>query len=229
MTESQNTPHTPPPSLEESGPPVRARSAIHGRSALHWFLEGALIVVSVLLGFGLSEFREARAERDLTARVLNGIRAEIEHNQRVLEPLVPIHTQWAEALKQVDTSKGDETGLEVWFASRPPLPRDASAPFPFLRRSAWDAALASGALRLIDYDVAAALADVYTMQEIATGNVQRLAAGALSTPATYEAAKPATVQLLWLTLLDIQSAETLLLARYHQHLPTVIAAADSYE
>jgi hypothetical protein len=228
MTETQIAPHSPPDS--EPAPQTEARVSRLGRSARHWLFEGILIVVSVLLGFGLTEFREAQAERELTGRVLNGIRAEIEYNLSVLEPFVPMHTQWLQALAKVDTSQGNQTGLDVWFATRPPLPLDGTSPFPSLRRSAWDAAVAGGALRLIDYDLAAALADVYGMQEQATTDVQRLATGALSTPAIYEAtSRPASVRLLWLTLADIQSAEALLLSRYRQHLPAVTSAAGTYK
>jgi hypothetical protein len=230
MTESQNAPSPRVPPHNEPTPQAEARVSTFGRSARHWFFEGVLIVASVLLGFGLSELREARAERELTGRVLDGIRAEIEYNLSVLEPFVPMHTQWVQALAKADTSLGDQTGLDVWFATRPPLPLDGTSPFPFLRRSAWDAAVAGGALRLIDYDVAAALADVYGMQELATANVQRLASGALSSPAIYDAAsQPASVRLLRLTLEDIQSVEVLLLSRYREHLPTVIAAAGRYQ
>jgi hypothetical protein len=188
-------------------------------------LEGVLIVVSVLLAFAVDEFREGRANREFAARVLNGIHAEMEHNLATLEPYVPMHTEWVEALQQVDTSKGSETALDVWFATRPLLPSDRKTPFPSLRRSAWDAAVSGDALRLIDYDVAAALADVYRAQEQASANVQRLAAGALSSTATYDASmRAASVRLLWLTLADIQSAEALLLDLYRQHLPAIRTA-----
>ena len=188
-------------------------------------LEGLLIVVSVLLAFAVDEFREGRANREFAARVLNGIQAEMEHNLATLEPYVPMHTEWVEALKTVDTSNGSETGLDVWFATRPPLPLNRKTPFPSLRRSAWDAAVSGDALRLIDYDVAAALADVYRAQEQASANVQRLAAGALSSTTTYDASmRAASVRLLWLTLADIQSAEALLVDLYRQHLPTIRTA-----
>jgi hypothetical protein len=219
----------------ESSPPPQAEAvAVAGvpasasrKNVVHWVLEGLLIVVSVMLGFGVSELREARAERDLTARVLNGIRTEIEHNVAALEPFVPMHTQWMQALVKGGTTAGHQTGLQVWFATRPPLPLDGTSPFPLLRRSAWDAAVAGGTLRLIDYDVAAALADVYGMQEQAAANIQRLANGPLSTTAVYEPeSRDASVRLLWLTLADIQAAEALLLERYREHLPAIVAAAE---
>ena len=197
-----------------------------GKTPVHWLLEGLFIVVSVLLAFAVGEFREAGANRELTARVLTGIKAEMEHNLATLEPFVPMHTRWLEALQKTDSSTGRQAGLDVWFATRPPLPLDGKSPFPFLRRSAWDAAVSGGTLRLIDYDVAAALADVYRAQELATANVERLAAGALSSTTTYDpASRAASVRLLSLTLADIESAEALLLDLYRQHLPTIRNAA----
>ena len=228
MTDSQQ--NAGAPAVHESAAGATKPAGGLRKGVVHWLLEGVLIVVSVLLAFAVSEFREARAERDLTGRVLAGISAEIEYNLGVLEPFVPMHAEWMAALVKAEAAEGDQSGLQVWFATRPPLPLDGSTPFPSLRRSAWDAAVAGGSLRLVDYDVAAALADVYGMQEQATANVQRLATGALSTPAIYEPAnRRASVGLLWLTLADIQSAEALLLARYREHLPTIVAAAAAYD
>jgi hypothetical protein len=192
----------------------------------HWLLEGVCIVVSVALGFALAQYGERRDERELADRVLTSVVAEVEHNRAILGPLVPIHGAWVQALSQPDTSRSGRSALDVYFAARPQLPVEAESPFPFLRRSAWDAAVSGGALRLIDYEVAEALSEIYRMQEIATDNVERLANGALSSPATYDPAnREASVRLLWLTLADIQSAEALLLTLYERHLPAVRTAA----
>ena len=223
---------TEPQSVTELDAPVptpQARASRVPKAARRWVLESVLIVASVLLGFGLNELREARAERKLTARMLEGVRAEIAHNLGVLDPFVSMHTQWVKALDESDVTTGRQSGLDVWFATRPPLPPSSATPFPSLRRSAWDAAVAGGALRLVDYDVAAALTDVYSMQDLATANLQRLANGPLTTPAIYDpASRAAAVRMLWLTLADIQYAEVLLLARYREHLPAISAAAAKY-
>jgi hypothetical protein len=197
-----------------------------GKSAVPWLLEGLLIVVSVALGVWVSQLQQARADRDYAARVLSSLQAEIEHNHAALEPYVPFHRTWAGALSSVPLADEAQSGLDIWFATRPSLPATATTPFPHLRRSAWDAALAGDALRLIDHDVSAALSDIYRMQEIAGGNVDRLANGALSATTTFDPAsrRPAT-KLLWLTLVDIQSAEALLLDLYRRHLPLVRSAA----
>ena len=206
---------------------MQSVSARIGRTPPQWLLEGLFIIVSVALGFAVAQYGEHRSNRELATRVLRNLQGEVEHNLALLEPMVPIHHKWVEALDKVDTSNRSQSGLDLYFATRPPLPEKAESPFPFLRRSAWDAALSGGTLRLIDYDVAAALSEIYRVQEIATGNVDRLAKGALSTTATFDpASRAASIRLLWLTTLDIESAETILLELYKKHLPTIRAAAN---
>jgi hypothetical protein len=197
------------------------------RVPVHWLFEAGLIVIGVALGFWVTQIQEARQNREHAMTVLKGVRAEVEHNRATLEPFVPMHSKWVEALEKADTSISSQSGMDVYFATRPAFPAGAKSPFPFLRRSAWDVALSGGALRLIEYDVAAALSDIYQVQEIATGNVARLANGVLSSATPFDPASRApSVRLLWLTVADIASAEAALLDLYRQHLPTIRAAAD---
>jgi predicted nucleic acid-binding protein len=158
---------------EDAGVKANSDVARVGRTLPHWLLEGIFIIVSVALGFGVAQFNEYRDNRELAARALKSLQTELEHNLSILEPMVPVHRNWVKALAKADTSKVDQSGLDVYFATRPDLPSDSKSPFPFLRRSAWDAALSGGALRLIDYDVAAALSEIYRVQEIAIDNVDR--------------------------------------------------------
>jgi len=191
-----------------------------------WLLEGIFIVVSVLLGFGVTQYGEYRDNREFAARALSSISAELASNRQSLEPLLPIHREWVEALFKADTSDTNRAAIDVYFALRPTLPEGAKSPFPFLRRSAWDAALAGGALRLIDYDTATMLSEIYRLQETATENVQRLANGALSSASTFDPAdRSAAIRMLWLTMKDIETAESALLDLYRQHLPHIRSAA----
>jgi hypothetical protein len=197
-----------------------------GKTAAHWLLEGFFIVVSVGLGFGVAQYRESRANHELAGRVLKSLQAEVEHNLETLAPLVPIHRAWMDALDKVDVSKSTRSGLDLYFDTRPKLPESAKANFAFLRRSAWDAAVSGGALRLIDFDVAAALSDIYVTQEIATSNVGRLVNGPFSSTATFDPAnRAASARMLWLTMADIQSSEEILVDLYRKHLPAIRAAA----
>ena len=195
-----------------------------GKTSAHWLLEGLFIVISVTLGFGVAQYRESRANHELAARVLKGLQAEVEHNLSTLEPFVPRHLTWMDALQKADLSKGTQNGFDLFIATRP---AGGDLNFAFLRRSAWDAAVSGGTLRLIDYDLAAALSDIYVTQAVVTGNVERLANGAFSSTATFEpASRAASVRLLWLTMADIQSSEVMLVKLYQKHLPAIRAAAN---
>ena len=210
---------------ETGSNPPELTAAPRRRSFPHWLLEGLFIVISVMLGFAVAQFGEYRNNRELAARVLASMRAEIESNIALLEPMVPIHSKWADALRSVDTSNAAQSGLDLFFATRPPLPAKTS-PFPVLRRSAWDAAVSSGALRLMDYSVAEALSEVYAVQAIATGNVDKLSNAFHSTTAPFDpAARVAAARMLWLTIEDIRYAEAALLELYRKHLPAIRAAA----
>ena len=202
---------------------VRPRA---GEPAIKWLFEGLLIVISVGLGFWVAQMGESRRDRDLAARALASLRAEVDHNVSLLEPMVPFHEQWLAARAAADGAAGTTSGFDVFQSLRPPIPKPAQAPFPFLRRSAWDAAVSGGALRLIDYEVAAALSDVYRVQEIVDTNVNRLASGALASADSFDPARrPETLRLLWLTLADICASERALLELGRQHLPTFRSAA----
>jgi hypothetical protein len=211
----------------EPGSPAPAPVPAPARKSLpHWLLEGLFIVLSVALGFGVAQYGEYRSDRELASRALNGIRSEIEQNLAILEPYVPFHRTWVNALAHADTSNATQSGIDIMFGVRPELPEHAMSPFPFLSRSAWDAAVSSGAFRLIDYELAAKLSDIYRLQEIASGNVERLANGALSATPTFDpAARMPSVRLLWLSVNDIQTAEAGLIDLYKQHLPLIRAAA----
>lgn len=195
-------------------------------TALRWLREATVIVASVLLGFCAAEFGDEKRDRELRTRVLRGIAAEVAANEAGIAAVVDRHRQWVAAL---DTSRHfaeAQSAIDVFFATRPPMPDGVRSPFPILSRSAWDAAVSSGAMRLIDYDLSAALSDIYRMQETATQNVERLANGALSAVSTYDPKlRPQAVRLLWLTLADIHAAEAVLLDMYRRHLPAIRAAA----
>jgi hypothetical protein len=184
-----------------------------------------LIVVSVALGYAAAQYAARGQEIELARRALQGLEEEVRYNSAVLQPFVPMHEQWVAAMTAPAEEAG-RSGMEVFFATRPPLPGDARSPFPVLRRSAWDAALAAGALRVIEFETSAALSDIYRVQEILTDNVNRLAEGVLSQVAVFETdTRDAAVRLLWLTLADIAAAETDLLKLYEQHSPMLEIAA----
>lgn len=192
-----------------------------GREQSRWLREGFLIVLSVALGFAFAQFGQYREDRQLSARIISNVQAELADNLNSLQPLVTLHRIWLDSLSKADTTRRNQSGLDVWFSTRPPLPADVKSAFPFLSHSAWNAAVSGGALRLIDYDLAADLSAIYRMQEVVNANINRLAQGALSSAATFDPnSRGPSVRLLWLTLADIESAERALLELYQKHLPT---------
>lgn len=78
---------------------------------------------------------------------------------------------------------------------------------------------------VLEYDVVAALTEIYRMQETVTDNIERLASGPLAQTTTYDpASRDPSARLLWLTLADIHAAEAMLVELYHEHIPVLRAA-----
>ena len=195
------------------------------KPAIRFLLEGLLIVVSVALGFAVAQYGESRANRELGDRVLQGLRAEVERNLATLEPQLAMHRKWLQALANVAPSNGSQTGRDVFLATWPDFnPNDVKSPFRFLNRGAWDAALSTGALRLVDYDVVARLSEIYQWQESLEAAVEKLP---YTTTAFFDpASRSAAVQQLAFQINAIELTEGFLLAAYREHLPAIRAAAD---
>ena len=204
---------TPAPTLRNEKPAVR------------FLLEGLLIVVSVALGFAVAQYGESRANQELADRVFEGLRAEVERNLATLEPQLTMHRKWLQALARVAPSNGRETGRDVFMATWPDFnPNDVKSPFRFLNRGAWDAALSSGAMRLIEYDVVERLSEIYQWQESLEAAVEKLP---YTTTAFFDpASRTAVVQQLAFQIFAFALTEGFLLAGYREHLPAIRSAAD---
>jgi hypothetical protein len=197
-----------------------------GATVAHWLIEGVFIVASVLLAFGVGEFREHRANRELAGRALSHLKAEVEHNRSVLEPYSKLHAQWANALGTTVPSSGRPSGIDAYLAARPALPAGAKAEFPTdLRRGAWDAALSTGVLRLMDYDLVAAFSQIYEAQSFCNHTTNRVVTAVTSTTAFDPAGGGLAIRQLTVDLNSLAFAEKLLADLYDQHLPAIRAAA----
>jgi hypothetical protein len=202
-----------------------------GAASVRWLLEGVLIVISVLLAFGVEEYRESRANRELATRVLTGLQTEIGHNLATLEPYLAKHRRWMGALNkwlQTDRTttlaRSGATGLNVFIATWPDFDANNIKPaFPILRRGAWEAALSTSALRLVDYDVAAKLSEIYEWQRSLAAAIEGLPYS--STSFFDPVNSVASVQHLAFQINAIELTEQFLLEAYRQHLPAIRAAA----
>ena len=207
----------------ESGTPAAAPIPSRKKTG-QWLLEGVFIVVSVALGFAVSQFGEYRNERQLAQRMLESIRIEVEYNRRALEPYVPFHRDWRDRLTKADSKSVTTNGVDFFFASRPAMPTDMRANVPFLRHAAWDTATSTGALRLIDYDLAAGLSEVYSMQQYAASTFSSL----FGQSAFYDpSAGVATARLAQTVMQEMTWTEELLLGLYDKHLPALRSASGS--
>jgi hypothetical protein len=213
--------HSDPPAIDGAARTIAAAPPAAGKKAMHWLLEGAFIVVSVMLGFAVTRYGEYRDERDLAARMLASIQTEVEYNRAVLERYVPIHRAWHQAVDGVDPANGTESAIDVLFSKQPELPPDFTTNVPLLRQAAWDTALSTAALRLIDYDLAAALSEIYSMQGYAAATFTRL----FSEPQMFDpAGRSAALRMAKVTLREMTWAEETLLGLYDKHLPAIRAA-----
>lgn len=175
-----------------------------------------------MLGFGINEFGEYRKERGLAAQMLASIQTEVAYNRAMLEPFIPMHRAWEEALRKQDPAAATGSAIDIFFAARPPLSPEMRTNIPLLRRAAWDTALSTGALRLIDYNLAAGLSEIYGMQDYAAGNFAKLFSDRVFFDPSGGAA---TIRLAQVTLQEMTWAEEMIFALYDKHLPAIRAGA----
>ena len=203
-----------------------------GKTLGHWLVEGLFIVISVALGFWVTQIREERQSHELVARVLNGLEAEVQYNVATLEPFIDIQQKWLDAMAKLGSATDRQTGFPVcptsatacgvFFATRPDLGAIKTS-FPIFRRAAWDTALSTGALRLLDYDLAAGLSEIYQMQELFKGNLEKV--GVSSTDWFDPAARDAAVRKQYMGMIELQYDERqLLLPLYRKYLPLIASA-----
>ncbi|MDQ3170459.1 MAG: hypothetical protein M3Q55_10015 [Acidobacteriota bacterium] len=195
------------------GPPRR------GRGSLLLF-ESALIVASVALGFIVTEWRERAADRELSRRILTTVIAEVSSNRERLAEQIAHHREMIATFERLPAAPPELSG---WDAIAGNLKSGTNA-LP-LRRAAWDAAVSSGALRVIDYDIAARLSDIYTFQDAGYG---RAAAGfgeALFVPETFTPGRAAdAVRMFRVLVSELVGQETYMLEMYDRYLPALRAA-----
>jgi hypothetical protein len=203
-----------------------------GKALGHWLLEGLFIVLSVALGFWVTQIREEHQNHELAVRVLNGVEAEVQSNIATLEPFIDVQQKWLDAMGRLGAATDRQTGFPVcpmsstacgvFFATRPDL-GDLKTSFPIFRRAAWDTALSTGALRLLDYDLAAGLSEIYQTQDAFRGNLEKL--GVSSTDWFDSGARDAAARKLYMGMVELQYDERqLLLPLYRKYLPIIAAA-----
>lgn len=130
--------------------------------------ESGLIVLSILLAFLMNEWREDRRNDQAVVAALADFRTEIQNNLRAVEAALPYHQQVLDSLdvtpadsQRVGRSNAFDLLMEV-------APQGVQA--PYLRSSAWETALARGALAHMDYETTSVLAGTYQDQQNSVGS-----------------------------------------------------------
>jgi hypothetical protein len=193
------------------------------RRSNHWWREAMLILVSVALGFGASEFGQYRQERGLASVVLAAVIEEVKQNEAVLAAAVVKHRDWQQALGGAGAEAAGKAAFSVLISSRP---KDAGSIMIPLRSAAWQITVSSGALRLLDFNVGQAISDIYSMQLALSDHHMRALAGVIWSPAAFDAAQsPTATRLLWAVMGEVAGNEEALVSLYRRHLPLLERAA----
>jgi hypothetical protein len=216
---------TPDPSAEPATPPTSSPRV--GRMPSRFLFESLLIVISVALGFVVTQWRESVVEGELAARVLADVLVEVEANLGQIDAQMAKHKQVIEdlvaGLPSLDAAAPDQSGLDFIFSH---IGGDFSG--RPLRQAAWDAAVSSGALRLIDYEIAAVLSDIYVSQEKAYDPLLIQTTSIIFAPSTFDPARRKEVVLMFRWFMEeAVGREKLLKEKYEEYLPQLQRAVAS--
>ena len=122
-------------------------------------VESVLVVGSILLALALDEWSEEQDFQDLATLSLLNFEREIEQNRLRLEDVTPFHAGLRDVMANMDSSGGTvvptNTIRNILEGFQPAL----------LVSTAWETAVATGALGYMDYDVVAGLSLTYNLQE----------------------------------------------------------------
>jgi hypothetical protein len=188
-----------------------------------WLREALVILVSVALGFGASEFGQYRQERGVARVVLSAVVEEVRQNETLLSAAVVKHREWQQALGGADGEAAGKAAFSLLLSSRP---KDAGSIMIPLRSAAWQMTVSSGALRLLDFEVGQAISEIYSMQMALTEHHMRALAGVIWSPDAFDAAQSAiTTKLLWAVMGEVAGNEDALVSLYRKHLPLLERAA----
>jgi hypothetical protein len=147
-------------------PSVGSPSSAGDRAALasegSWLSQGIfqsiLIIISILIALAFDEWREEAEEGELVNRAIYSFEQEIRHNNDSIGEVIPFHNALFEILWR-NRSEGKITEISQV--------NDIVQGFQTARleHTAWDTAVATGALAKMDYELVNALSLTYSLQQ----------------------------------------------------------------
>ncbi len=169
-------------------------------------LESAMIVLSVLLALAASSWAESRREHRVASQARRSFAQEVRANRERVARAMPYHRALDAAVASAD-SAGDVHSYADW---RRRVPIWSGFAPPDVTVTAWQAALATGALGNMRYGEIAALSDAYTVQ----GKLDAFTLSYLPLFDFSDAAMPGTVRRMHVYMRTVLSYETALLGEY---------------
>lgn len=141
----------PPSSPTLDGRPMRRKH----EWILRALIESVLIVASIVLALAVDEWRENRQNQELADQSLTVFEREIRQNLRRLEDVVPYHAGLHAVVQRMDPREVTGADLRSVLEGLEPT---------VLLSTAWETALATGALTHIDFQTVSALSLTYSLQ-----------------------------------------------------------------
>lgn len=123
-------------------------------------VQSIAVTVSILLALWVDQWKQRHAEQSLATESMINFTKEIRQNEARLDDILPYHEGLRSMLKQVESSHSIRTQAEFQNA----VGIDGLRP-PSLLQTAWQTAVATGALTHLDYETVAALSLTYTLQD----------------------------------------------------------------
>lgn len=197
-------------------PTTRDAKAPERRWGAKLAAEGLLIVLSVVLGLALNEWRQKQAERELAHRVLENFRREITQNLQILEKVQPGHAELARRLAAAAARPRPEPNAFAVIVAE--MPRGGLGGEP-LHEAAWETASTTGALRLLDYETASKISEVYVVQRFFMEGTTQRTIGSLLAPENFDpGAKQVMLQAQHMALNEFSTQEAYLIGVYRRTL-----------
>ncbi len=119
--------------------------------------ESMLIILSILVALGLDEWREDRQDAENIAHALSNFLSEVEQNKARVEDAAPFNRGLRHVLgrrQEVHAIESVATFVNIVESYSPVA----------LQSTAWETAIATGALAKMDYNLVSALSLTYSLQ-----------------------------------------------------------------
>jgi hypothetical protein len=123
-------------------------------------VQSIAVTVSILLALWVDQWKQRRAAHNLATESMINFAKEIRQNKARLDDILPYHEGMRSMLEHVDSTH--EIRTQSQFQGTVGI--DGLRP-PSLLQTAWQTAVATGALTHLDYETVAALSLTYTLQD----------------------------------------------------------------